>query len=355
MGKSETIVNISTIFNRGNSTEEEAQAFFLDKKHDELLQLFAQYVESVPNFVGNPKITLSQALNDHGVDVILEFPDTTKIGLQIKSPGDVESKDFAPKVKAQMSESQVHGLDKWYLFICSPIRNDKNDYSMKIATIINELSSYKTSYHVVYNPQQACNILSQPEMSKEEFEKIRRQFISEPVDWNKLDSEILEDKAVSHFLNREKPAANIESKTGELYSNYLGLEEEDEIASVCDDLLQLRTNLNKIPRVTREFLYEVLVNAKKQDRRNQNVLVLAKEMEHRLGISKHQLKTEVTILENNGFAEFDNEQDDAEWYIAIRRGHPDYNILASIRDFTNKCQKPLEQILIDLDFSHLDA
>lgn len=354
MGKSETIVNVSTIFNRGNATLAAVQTFFKNKNHDKLISLVNDFLASASRLIGNPKITPSQALNDHGVDIIVEFPDTTKIGIQIKSPNDVESKDFAPKVKAQMSESQAHGLDKWYLFICSPIVYDKHDFSMKIGHMVSELSLYKTSYCVVYTPEQVCNILSRGLMSEQEFASIRKQYVSEPVDWRSLNQQILTDKSVAYFLNKETPAKDVEPQTGQLYSQHLGMTDPDDVLANMEYLNDLRELLKKVPKKTRAFLYETLKRANAQDRHNQSLLVLAREMEHVLGLNKEELQAEVSILRSNQIAEFDNEQGDGEWYIAIRKTNRDYNILEDIREFSEKYDKSLEAIIIELDFSCFD-
>lgn len=136
MTKQETIINISTILKRKSSLDKDTN-FFENKKHDNLLDMILRYVEDSSALVGNPKVFKTQALNDHGVDLIIEYPNRCKIGIQIKSHFDVSEKDFAVKVKAQFAESKFHGLDKWYLLICSPLveSDGKKNYSDKSAIL----------------------------------------------------------------------------------------------------------------------------------------------------------------------------------------------------------------------------
>lgn len=354
MKKHENIINLSTIFSRGNSSNEEAQEFFKDKNHEGLIGLFIKFLGDNQVHIGHPKITPSQALNDHGVDIILEFPDTTKIGIQIKSPIDVASKDFAPKVKAQMSESKYHGVEKWYLFICSPISGVAFNFTDKIGHLINELSGYKTSYHAVYTPQQTCNILRREIMDVNEFHSIKNQFSLDSVDWKALDEEIMRDEAVGYFINKDKADKEIQSETAEAFTTYLGWTEPDEIAIALNELSDLRELLSKLPKKTRVFLSELLRRAKKKDTHNQTILATAREIENYFGGDQSTIQAEVAVLKGYNIAEFDNDQDDNIWYIAVRKTNPDYNILEFVRDFSKEYKRSLDRIIIDLDFSYFD-
>jgi hypothetical protein len=39
MSKQESLINLSSILNRGSASDKDASAFFINKKHDELLDL----------------------------------------------------------------------------------------------------------------------------------------------------------------------------------------------------------------------------------------------------------------------------------------------------------------------------
>lgn len=353
MTKQEAIVNLSTILNRGASTD--ADTIYFDKKrHNDLLDELLHYIQNSSKLIGNPKIFKTQALNDHGVDLIVEFPNGTKIGLQIKSPFDVSQKDFALKVKAQMAESQYHGLDKWYLLICSPLNDGTTDFTAKVSHLISELSSYKTSYHIIYSPQQCCNIFTKAVMSDSEFQAIKNQFFFEPADWTQIIRELGADKKASSYLAKVEIQKGADVKQGDLYLKYCGLG-EDERESTIEYLSDLRNLLKKLSKQTREFLYATLLRAIKKDTMRQKILTSCLDLENYLSISSDKVKREVAILDNHGIAEFDDEQDDGEYYIAIRRTNPDYNILQDVKEFCEKYDKPLHEIIVNLDFSHFDA
>lgn len=125
---------------------------------------------------------------------IIEYPNKCKIGIQVKSHFDVTEKEFAAKVKAQFANSKFHGLDKWYLFICSPLtESGGKSYSYKISHLINELSSYKTSYHVVYNPQQLVNVLTGGVIQEQELRNTKYQYYFEEINWAEIIKELKPD------------------------------------------------------------------------------------------------------------------------------------------------------------------
>ncbi len=180
MGKQRTIASISTILDRGVGSVPET-AFFENRKHESLVTEFRNYLENHKFLLAASHLEITQALNDRGTDLILQFADC-KIGFQIKSHYDVKQQDFAANVKRQLAESFAHGLDKWYLLICSPLYSDNKDYSGKIRHLLNELSTYKIDYYVeAYGPESAIKYFNAPNdvLSKEEFDNKLSQYFGQ--------------------------------------------------------------------------------------------------------------------------------------------------------------------------------
>lgn len=149
VSKHETIIKVSTILNRGIGTEEDT-LFFHKCSHEELLSIFAKYLELNENVLGNLKLDITQGLNDRGVDIIAYIGEC-KVGFQLKSDYDVNQNDFAKDVKRQLTESHAHGLDKWYLLICAPY-DASHSNAHKIRHLLNELSNLKIPYHCAFGP-----------------------------------------------------------------------------------------------------------------------------------------------------------------------------------------------------------
>jgi hypothetical protein len=355
MTKQEAIINISTILNRKSSNDDKT-AFFESKKHDDLLDLVLQYIENSSVLVGNPKVFKTQALNDHGVDLIVEFPNGCKIGMQIKSNFDVSEKDFAVKVKAQFAESQFHGLDKWYLLICSPLKESGGkSYSSKISHLINEFSSYKTSYHAVYNPQQMVNILNGGLMKETEFRSIKNQYYFEETNWVQIIKELGSQKKIRSYLDGVSETGN-KADTAGLYNKYLNMITEEEKQSSMDDLLDLFTLLKKLSKNSREFLFVCILRGKvSRAGFFDQIVVLCHDVENYLNIDQRIVKKEVRVLEDYGIAYIDDlEGDGLNYSIVVKNTNPNYNILATVKEFCGDNEEGLRTILVDLDFSYFD-
>jgi len=355
MNKQEAIINISTILNRKSSLDKDT-SFFEDKKHDDLLDMILRYVEDSSTLIGNPKVFKTQALNDHGVDLIVEYPNKCKIGIQIKSHFDVSEKDFAVKVKAQFAESKFHGLDKWYLLICASLTGTgKKNYSSKISHLINEFSSYKTSYHVVYSPQQMVNVFTGGIMEEAEFRSIKNQYHFEKTDWVEIIKELNPSSNHKSYLEVEPDTNAQVTKTADLYSSYLGATTDEEKQSYIKYLNDLQKLLKKLSKRTREFLNVCIDRGQVRtwgmyDR----VVVLCHDIENSLKISSRDVKKEVAVLDSHGIAYIDDIDGDDNYYIVVRHTNPDYNILSSVKEFCFQNGMDLKEIIVDLDFSHFD-
>ena len=78
MSKSDFICQLSCVLNRGTA---DGLSYFVNKKHDEMIQEFIQYLEAYDSYIGPIQCEQSQALNDSGVDLLLST-EFVKIGFQ---------------------------------------------------------------------------------------------------------------------------------------------------------------------------------------------------------------------------------------------------------------------------------
>lgn len=151
------------LLNRGTVSPSETK-FFQAVKHDALVDTLAQYLNAHRRFLNACHIEATQALNDKGVDLMLEA-DGTKVGFQIKSHFDITEKDCNRKVKAQFAEALSFGLDHYYIMLCcAMIKDGTNDYGMKATHLRNELALFRNVSFTVYGPQTTATLFRAPPM-----------------------------------------------------------------------------------------------------------------------------------------------------------------------------------------------
>lgn len=159
-------------------------SYFTKKSHDDLVNEFCNYLEAHRALIPS-HLEITQALNDRGTDLILKDANC-KLGFQIKSHYDVSERNFVANVKRQQTESLAHGLDKWYLLICSPLQYENQDYSERIQFLLNEISSYKTKYVECYGPRNTIKFFNNPSfLTVNEFEEKMKSLPSAGIDLRK--------------------------------------------------------------------------------------------------------------------------------------------------------------------------
>jgi len=141
------------LLNRGSGAGGDT-SLFAGLSHDVIVQQFVAYLNGHRHFLGYCQIEVLHALNDKGVDILLSAS-ACKVGFQLKSHFDVTEDAFAANVKRQITESHAHGLDHYFILICSPLKHRKKDYGQRITHLLGELSQLKTPYHTAFGPRNA--------------------------------------------------------------------------------------------------------------------------------------------------------------------------------------------------------
>jgi hypothetical protein len=136
---------------------------FRERRHDPLLTRLQGILEA--RLLERPRMGILQSLQDHGVDLLIEWPRRAKYGVQLKSHGDVEDKDFASHTLMQIQDSRQHGLELLYVVIAADIREVRkgkkldNANSQKVRGLISRISSMNDPYIVVVPPERAWTLL----------------------------------------------------------------------------------------------------------------------------------------------------------------------------------------------------
>ncbi len=355
MDKQSSIIGLSIVLNRGLKTEQET-ACFENVTHDILVEGIKEYLLLHANLLGDMHIETSQALNDHGVDLILTSNQVCKIGIQVKSHFDVSEKDFATKVKRQYAESLAHGLDKWYLLICAPMKSGKNDFSGKINHLINELSMFKTKYHCVFGPQYTAEIYKnfQP-MSIDEFNYSLQKYSYAQTDIEAIKELIKNNLNSSPKENRDNFSYNVDPYKAIAPQSCNGINKvldwgnsEEELKCAKKDFIVLLNVLQKIPLNTRKFLSMAI---EKAVLKGDNLHALIFEIRNSCNISEKEFSDHAKLLEKYRLMELDGDDYD---YIFINNGSIRWPIMKDLIVFAERQHIPIDQIIVCLNFGFLD-
>ncbi|MGH9988544.1 MAG: hypothetical protein ACRD8W_31815, partial [Nitrososphaeraceae archaeon] len=126
--------------------------------HEELCESFVFWFSQTKLVFGESLIiSPEQSLRDEGIDVILYFPDSNmKIGIQVKSYGDVENPDFSTNVIKQIFRSKKHGITKLILALAGDLTS--RSQQEKIRGLVSELSQRNDNYVHTLVPESVLNI-----------------------------------------------------------------------------------------------------------------------------------------------------------------------------------------------------
>jgi hypothetical protein len=136
---------------------------FREQRHDPLVTRLQGILDE--RLLERPRMSILQSLQDRGVDLLIEWPQRGKYGVQLKSNGDVEKESFAPHTLMQIQDSRQHGLEKLYVIIAADIREVRtgrkldNSNSQKVRGLVSRISAMNDPYVVVVPPEQAWTLL----------------------------------------------------------------------------------------------------------------------------------------------------------------------------------------------------
>ena len=206
---------IAQILNINNCSSADTAEFKKLKHNNDLVPKFKDNFEKLAKLI-NPYYNDCydiQGVTDDGVDVLLKYmteTETHKIGFQIKSYDDINSKDWLKTLKAQMFEAQgIWKTDDLYIVFCT----DAIEHKDKLRNAISELQkSSDCKIHIV-EPEKAVTfykfnsidifsiIYNFYHENDSLLEKAKATFYGLSTDEKKLLISII----VRQFLNNEKP------------------------------------------------------------------------------------------------------------------------------------------------------
>jgi hypothetical protein len=129
-------------------------AGFREQRHDPLVTRLQGIFEST--LLERLRLSILQSLQDRGCDLPIEWPLRAKYGVQLKSNGDVEERDFANKTLAQIQNSRQHGLKSLFVILAADITNNSN--AQKVRGMVSGISSMNDPYVVAVPPERAWSL-----------------------------------------------------------------------------------------------------------------------------------------------------------------------------------------------------
>lgn len=102
---------------------------FRGKRHDDLLHRLRDKADAC--FGTGPKVLVLQSLQDAGCDLLFDWGEGHKYGVQLKSHGDIEQADFAAKTLCQIQDSKQHGLKHLYVLLAGDLTDPSQAQKMR--------------------------------------------------------------------------------------------------------------------------------------------------------------------------------------------------------------------------------
>ena len=148
---------LTCLFNVKTCSKEETD--YLKKiPHASIVKWVLQWIETKDKKLFGDII---HGLNEAGIDIILQvsFGTKPKLGIQVKNDGDIKDKQFALKLKAQITDSKRHQIEGLIIFLAGDMTNPSVDYN--VTKIISELSQMNDSSLAVISPEKAMTIIKE--------------------------------------------------------------------------------------------------------------------------------------------------------------------------------------------------
>lgn len=254
------------------SSPEEETAIFRTVKHEELISAMAYWFDQSKMVFGEVmQIEQTQSLRDSGVDLSLSLIQSKiKFGIQIKSFGDIEKKDFSTKLKAQTFESDSHNLEKYIILFAGDLNTQKE----KIRGMISELSQRNKDMRILtVSPEKVLTILNAYRNKVHPMKLLLLELTTA--------SRIL--NAIVDNLNNEKREVSINigvkylhkdstQSTKNFKMNYSVDKKEIEKVRIQDDIEHIGVS-DEVVRITKDNYKDLAVSDEKEDTHPDEILI----------------------------------------------------------------------------------
>jgi hypothetical protein len=142
------------------SSEIEYTNVFEGMAHKDLLEMLLKWIET-RNSKTRLFCDIIHGPKESGIDIIARlYPNGTEsFGMQLKNNDDVLAKDFATKLKAQITDSKKHPIKGLLVFFAAQITDPSIE--AKIRSILSELSQIKERFIRAIPPEKTATIIGE--------------------------------------------------------------------------------------------------------------------------------------------------------------------------------------------------
>jgi hypothetical protein len=128
---------------------------FQGKRHDDLLRLLRDTADA--RLPGSSRVVITQSLQDAGCDILIDWGEGFKYGVQLKSHHDIGETDFAAKTVRQIQDSREHGLKRLYVLLAGDLTDHSQE--QKVRGLEARVSRQNDGYVRTVSPERLWTLL----------------------------------------------------------------------------------------------------------------------------------------------------------------------------------------------------
>jgi hypothetical protein len=100
---------------------------------------------------------VTQCLQDAGCDLVIDWGQGHKYGVQLKSHYDISQRDFASNTLSQIQDSRQHGLEHLYVLLAGDL-TDRSQQE-KVRNLESRISKQNDRYVTTMSPDRLWTVL----------------------------------------------------------------------------------------------------------------------------------------------------------------------------------------------------
>ena len=106
---------------------------------------------------GQPRVSITQSLQDAGCDMTIDWGTEAKYGVQLKSCADIGKPDFATSTVCQIQDSRQHGLQRLYVLLAGDLTDQSQ--VQRVRNLQSRVSRMKDKYVQVVPPERLWTLV----------------------------------------------------------------------------------------------------------------------------------------------------------------------------------------------------